>query len=172
MKAGCLILRGPRFALALWLSCVATCLPSRANASPAISGALDARGLLGLSGRYGGALSTDLWYGAGLFKVGGAFAVGALSKGDGLSSRVLTPFGLSLALTPATDQSGPTAVARGGLATGAKKGGFTVGPWASCALGYRFALGEGASVRLGVDTWLLFGDGSGLFIAPYFGLGF
>ena len=115
---------------------------------------------------------TDLWYDAGLLKLGGAFAVGAVSEGSDVSSRVLTPVGLSLALQPKRDHSGPTAVARGGIAAGAKKGGFALSPWASCALGYRFALGEGASVRLGIDTWVLFGDGKGLFVAPYVGLGF
>jgi hypothetical protein len=166
--------RGSRLALALCL--VAVCWLSMtappAYAVPPISGAADARMLFGLSNRYGGALSTDLWYGSGVVKAGGVFAVGALSEGGGNSSRVLTPVGLSLALQPPTDASGPTAVARGGVAAGAKKGGFSLGPWASCALGYRFALGEGASIRLGADMWMLFGDGSGLFLAPYVGLGF
>ena len=127
---------------------------------------------MGVQGRYGGALSADLWYGAGLLKIGGAFAAGAISKGSGFSSRVLTPVGLSLALAPLRESSGPTAVARGGIAAGVKQGGFTVGPWISCALGYRFTLGEAASLRLGLDVWSLLGSGRGLFLAPYFGLGF
>jgi len=171
--------RCSRLALALWL--VATCAASTAAAqgtSPApsgvsrsVRGAADGRVLLGLGGRYGGALSTDLWYGAGLLKIGGAFSAGAISKGSGFSSRVLTPVGLSLALLPSGEDSGPTAVGRGGIAPGARKGGFTVTSWLSCALGYRFALGEGASLRLGTDVWLLL-RGGGLFFAPYVGLGF
>jgi len=145
---------------------------SQAHAAPPIGGAVDGRVLIGVRSRYGGALTTDLWYGAGQLKIGGAFAVGALSQGSGYSSRVLTPVGLSLAFTPPRDVSGPTAIARGGIAVGAEKGGFAVGPWASCALGYGFALGEGASFRLGADVWALFGDGQGIFIAPYLGLGF
>ena len=144
----------------------------RAYAAPPTEGAVDGRMLFGVSGRYGGALSTDLWFNTGLLKLGGAFAVGAISEGAGYSSRVLTPVGLSLALQPSVDVSGPTAVLRGGIAAGAKKGGFSLGPWGSCALGYRFALGEGASVRVGADVWLLLGDGKGLFLAPYLGLGF
>lgn len=139
--------------------------------APTIRGAADGRVLLGIRGRYGGALSTDLWYGAGLLKIGGAFSAAAISKGSGFSSRILTPVGLSLALMPPGEGSGPTAVARAGVAAGAKKGGFTATSWLSCALGYRFALGEGASVRLGTDVWLLL-RGGGLFFAPYFGLGF
>jgi hypothetical protein len=39
-------------------------------------------------------------------------------------------------------------------------------------VGYRLDLGEGASVRLGVDLWGLFMHESGLFLGPYVGLGF
>ncbi len=172
--------RCSRLALALWL--VATCASSSAYAQTAapvaarplaatVRGAADGRVLFGIDGSYGGALSTDLWYDAGLVKIGGVFAVAAISKGSDVSSRVLTPFGLSLALLPPGEGSGPTAVGRAGVAAGAEKGGFTLDPWMSCALGYRFALGEGASIRLGTDAWLVL-RGGGLFIAPYFGLGF
>ena len=106
-------------------------------------------------------------------RVGGTFGVGALSQGDGASSRVFTPFGLSLGFMPRDDdKSGPTAILRGGGYAGAQKGGLVVGPFASCALGYRFGLGEGAHVRLGVDSWALFMHKGGLFLGPYFGLGF
>ncbi len=172
MKASGWISRGTQLALAILAACWLSVPSTVAYAAPPIVGAAEGRVLFSASSRYGGALSTDLWYDAGFLKLGGAFAVGAISEGAGKSSRVLTPVGLSLALLPAQDQSGPTALARGGVAAGAKKGGFTAGPWASCALGYRFALGEGASVRVGADMWILFGDGSGLFFAPYAGLGF
>ncbi len=145
--------------------------PVRA-APPVVQGAADARVLLGGSGRYGGAFSTDLWLSAGPLQLGGAVAVGAISRGAGSSSRVLTPVGLSVALQPVQDVSGPTMLARGGLVAGANQGGFTAGPWISGALGYRFALGEGASVRVGADAWALFGRDRALFLAPYVGLGF
>ena len=161
----------PGFFIALFFLCFG--LASSAQAAPHLHGAVDGRGLIGVSGRYGGSLGLDLWGGSGVVRVGGTFGVGALSAGDGASSRVFTPFGLSLGLMPRDDtRSGPTAILRGGGYAGAQKGGLVVGPLASCALGYRFALGEGAHVRLGVDAWALFMHHGGLFIGPDLGLGF
>lgn len=157
--------------LVVLAACALFAAPAAAAPS-VVGGAADGRLLLGLDGRYGGALSVDLWYAPGRFKVGGAFATAALSAGGGSSSRVLSPIGLSLAFEPARDESGLTLIGRGGVAPGARKGGFSVGSWASCALGYRFALGEGASVRVGAEAWGLWGPGSGVFFAPYLGLGF
>jgi hypothetical protein len=146
---------------------------SSAHAAPRLSGAVDGRMLIGVTGRYGGALGLDLWAGSSVVRVGGTFGVGALSKSDDASSRVFTPFGLSLGFMPRDDdRSGPSAVLRGGGYAGAQKGGLLLGPFASVALGYRFALGEGASVRVGVDAWTLFLNHGGLFLGPYFGLGF
>jgi hypothetical protein len=99
--------------------------------------------------------------------------VAALSGEGKASSRVLTPLGLSLSLAaPDELRSGPLAVLRAGFAPGAEKGGFVLAGWGSCALGYRIALGEGASVRLGVESWLLLGEDGGLFLGPFVGLGF
>ncbi len=143
-----------------------------ARADPSLRGALDGRGMFELSGRKGGLITTDLWWGNSLLSFGAVLGVGALSEGNGYSSGVLTPFGLSLMLQPLRDATGPTLVVRGGGYAGAQKSGLYVAPWASAALGYRFDLGEGASVRAGVDTWLLFGQAEGIFLGPYLGLGF
>jgi hypothetical protein len=134
---------------------------------------VDGRALIEPSGRYGGALDLDLWWGDGIFRAGLAAGVGALSAHAPASSRVFTPVGLSLTLVPrADDVSGPTAILRLGAAPGAQKGGFVLDGWASCALGYRAALGEGANVRFGLDAWLLLGPHGGLFLGPFLGLGF
>jgi hypothetical protein len=160
------------------LACIAllfACLgfASAARAEPALEGAVDGRLLVGVSSRYGGAISVDLWAGEGPFRLGGAFGVGALSANDDASSRVFTPIALSAGVMPRdSDRSGPSAVLRLGGYAGAEKDGLILGPYASCALGFRFALGEGASVRLGIDGWLLLMHEGGLFVGPYLGLGF
>lgn len=144
-------------------------------ASPAraeLSGAVDARPLLGITGRYGGAALVDLWGMRGRMRVGGALGLGALSAGDGASSRVLTPLALSLALAPAGEASGFVATLRLGGYAGAQKGGFTGGGYGSCALGYGFSLGEGASVRLAAEISGLLGARGGVFVGPALGLGF
>ena len=86
---------------------------------------------------------------------------------------MFTPVGLSLGLAP----EGPRRQrafghAPLGLCAWGQKGGFVVAGWAGCALGYRFALGEGASVRLGADAWFLIGKQGGVFFGPFLGLGF
>lgn len=137
-----------------------------------LSGAIDARFLAGISNRHGGLLGVELWAGTRTLRLGGTFGVGAISKRGKISSRVYTPVGLSLGLLPRADKSGPTAVLRLGAYAGAEKEGLMVGPFASCALGYRSALGEGASVRFGLDAWALFMNEGSLFLGPYLGLGF
>ncbi|MFT3928361.1 MAG: hypothetical protein QM778_37885 [Myxococcales bacterium] len=153
---------------------LAACLSSTsAQAQPLVHGAVDGRALIETSGRYGGAITADLWWGKALLKAGLAAGVGAVSNRRDASSRVFTPLGLSLSLAPkAPDTSGPLATLRLGFAPGAQKGGFVVAGWASCALGYRFSLGEGASLRLGADAWFLIGKQGGVFFGPFLGLGF
>ena len=154
-------------AVCLWLA------PAPGRANPEVHGAVDVRGLIEPAGRFGGAINADVWFGKSLLKAGLAGGVGAISNRSDASSRVFTPFGLSLGLAPrAQDASGPMATLRLGVAPGAQKGGFVVAGWASCALGYRFALGEGASVRLGADAWFLIGKQGGVLFGPFLGLGF
>ena len=143
-----------------------------AHAAPKLEGAVDGRLLLGVDGRYGGGLDADLWVRTGVLRVGGSFGVGALSKSDRATSRVFTPLALSLGLMPRDARSGPSAILRLGAYAGADKGGLMGGPYVAAALGYRVALGEGASVRLGVDAWALLLHDGGLFFGPYVGLGF
>jgi hypothetical protein len=162
-----------RLALRLLASVAfAVCVLGAASASASPGGALEAHGLFDPSVRFGGAITADVWYGRGRFKGGGVFGVGALSAGDGQSSRVLTPVGGVFAFVPEPEQSGLTLLARGGMLAGAKKGGFTLEPWLSGAVGYAFSLGEGASVRAGLEVWGMIGRDAGLLIAPTFGFGF
>lgn len=161
-----------RLAASSLLVVLALCVASLAHAEPRLSGAVDARGWIGFEQRHGASLGVDLWGLSGPLRVGGTFGVGALSQHGRVSSRVYTPAGLSLALVPPDDRSGLNLVVRGGVYAGAKKGGLIAGPFASGALGYRLALGEGASLRLGVDFWALFQHDTALLLGPYVGLGF
>jgi hypothetical protein len=166
--------RAGLLALAIWS------VSSIALAAPSLHGAVDGRMLFGVTNRYGGSLSLDLWGGSGLFRLGGMVGVGAVSKDEATTSRVFSPLGLSMALLPGSGSVGGSVIVRGGAYAGAQKSGLILGPFVSCALGLRFDLGEGASVRLGVDVWGLFknnGGGSdqhkrGLSLGPYVGLGF
>lgn len=137
-----------------------------------LSGAVDGRALIGIDGRYGGALSLDLWATRGMFRPGAAFAIGALSRHDSASSRVFTPLSLSLAFVPGGDASGLVAIVRVGGYAGAQKGGLIGGGFASGSLGYGLALGEGASLRLAAEAWGLIGQHGGIFFGPTLGLGF
>lgn len=149
------------------------CLALRpAAASAELSGAVDGRALIGLDARYGGALSIDLWATRGMFRPGAAFAIGALSRHESTSSRVLTPLALSLAFVPSGDASGFVAVVRAGGYAGAQKGGLIGGGFASGSLGFGLALGEGASLRLAAEAWGFIGQHGGIFFGPTLGLGF
>jgi hypothetical protein len=149
--------------LALWGA------PARAE----LSGAVDGRALLGLDGRYGGALMVDLWGLRGKWRPGGCFGLGALSKGDGsVSSRLMSPLALSLAFVPWPEGSSLFLVGRVGGYLGAEKGGFIGGVYAGGALGYGVALGEGATVRFAADAWGMMGERGGFFLGPSLGLGF
>lgn len=162
--------RSRRAELALGALALALLHVVPARAEP--SGGLDARPLFGVDGRYGGGVLVDLWADRGRFRVGGAAGMAALSAEGGASSRVLTPLALSLALIPRDEQSGFVGIARIGGYLGAEKGGFIGGGFGSCAVGYGFALGEGASIRVLADVWGLVGRHGSVFFGPALGLGF
>ncbi|HEX5661619.1 MAG TPA: hypothetical protein VFX59_30725 [Polyangiales bacterium] len=142
--------------------------PARAE----LSGAVDGRALIGLDGRAGGAVMLDVWALRGTWRPGGCFGMGGLSSHDSASSRLISPFGLSLAFVPWPAGSSLFVVARGGGYVGVEKGGFLAGGFAGGALGYALDLGEGSSVRFAVNTWVLIGARGGLFLGPSVGLGF
>ncbi len=166
---------GASWAFAVWLlsGLVSGVAPGAALAQPPVHGALDASALVSPEGRYGAALSLDLLWGRPLLRAGLTAGVGALSGADGQSSQVFTPLGFALTLARADDErSSPFATLRAGAAPGAEKGGLTVFGFGACAAGYRFALGEGASVRLGVHAQYLLSEHAGVSFGPLLGLGF
>lgn len=159
----------PELALLVVLLLAWLAAPARAE----LSGAVDARALIGIDGRYGGGVMVDLWGRRGIVRPGGSFGLGALSKGEGaVSSRMMTPLALSLAIVPWPEGSSLFLIGRVGGYLGAEKGGFIGGVFAGGSLGYGISLGEGATVRLGADAWGLIGEHGGLFLGPSLGLGF
>ncbi len=159
----------PELALLLVLLVAGLAAPARAE----LSGAVDARALIGIDGRYGAGLMVDLWGLRGIVRPGGSFGIGALSQGDGaVSSRMMTPLAFSLAIVPWPEGSSLYLIGRVGGYLGAEKGGFIGGAFAGGSLGYGISLGEGATVRLGADAWGLIGERGGLFLGPSLGLGF
>ncbi|MET0341602.1 MAG: hypothetical protein ABW252_11425 [Polyangiales bacterium] len=137
-----------------------------------VSGALDARALIGVDHRHGGAAMVDAWGGDGWFRYGGALGIGALSGHREKSSRVLAPMAISLAIVPPGERSGFSSVLRLGGYAGGEQGGFVGGGFVGCALGYAVGLGEGASVRVSADAWGLLGPRGGFFVGPALGFGF
>lgn len=114
----------------------------------------------------------ELWATRGRVRPGATFGLGALAKNDDASSRVLTPLAFSLAFMPRDERSSVFGIVRLGGYAGAEKGGFIAGGFGGATIGYRIALGEGASIMLGADGWGLIGEHGGVFLGPMVGLGF
>jgi hypothetical protein len=154
----------------LGLGLVAACVTAPARAE--LAGAVDVRPLIGVDSRYGAAALAELWARRKIVRPGVAFGLGALSKNDDASSRIVTPLAFSLAVMPSMERTGFVGVIRLGGYAGAEKGGFIGGGFVSGTLGCCIALGEGASLRLAVDVWGLIGKRGGVFLGPALGLGF
>jgi len=154
-------------------------VPARADE---LTGAVAGQMLIGFEQRYGALAVVDVWAPLGLFRIGGATGIGALSDNDEASSRVFTPVALSLALMPERTRSGPFGVVRAGGYGGAEKAGFIGGVVVTGTAGYGFALGEEATLRVALDFLALIGvkpgsdgrsdDHGGVFVGPSLGFGF
>ena len=108
--------------------------------------------------RRGGGLMLDVWEPFGLFQLGLAFGISAISSDNDDSSQILTPIGLSVGLGTRGQVIGFRLVARGGMWGGATKSGLEAGGWMSFGGTLDAALDETLSLGLGIEYWRLWGD--------------
>src|SRR5690349_19409378 len=119
--------RRPDVRLRVLILAAALAVPAAARAEDP-SGAATASALIA-GDDFGGAASIDLWMPAGVFRLGGAIGLAALSSDVDDRSRVFLPFGASLGVQLRSGAVGGRALVRGGGWAGATNQGLAVGGW-------------------------------------------
>jgi hypothetical protein len=150
-----------RAALALVL---ALSIPSLARAEDP-AGAVAASALIAGSD-YGAAATADLWIPTGVFRIGGALGLAAISSDDADRSRVFLPFGASLAVALRSGEIGGRFILRGGGWAGAINQGIAAGGWVSGAAYLDYWFSENVSIAIGLDVWGLLGHGDRVAFLP------
>jgi hypothetical protein len=153
---------------ALGLAIAAVLLPSVvARADDAHGGALTAHALIGNSKEpeLGGATLVDLWFVDGSLRVGAVAGLGFLG-GDADESRVLGPFGASVAVASRPAPVGFSLRLRAGGWAGAMDQGFAGGGWLAAGFHIEYALDPRVALTAGMDAWFLFGHGDATAFAP------
>jgi hypothetical protein len=162
-----------RLALApacLVAAALASAAPSRVAAQDPV-GAVQGHFLASTAPDVGGALSADLWFPIGIFRIGGFLGVGAVPSPNDVYNRIFMPVGASVALEIAGDVVGVSLRARGGMWGGATQAvKITAGGFVGGGAWLLFHLSEAVSVSVGMDVWGLFGDGETALFAPGVGL--
>lgn len=141
-----------------------------AHAQDPFAGRVGASVLVSTRGDVGGAVHSDLWFAADVFRVGGFLGAGVVPAEEDARNRVYMPVGASLALITEGGPLGIGATVRGGLwagATQAEK--LAIGGCIGGSLDFTISLGAGAALTLGLDVWGLFGSGASLLFAPAVG---
>jgi hypothetical protein len=144
-------------------------------AAPAVAdgeahGGIAAQALVDFDQRYGAALVADALWQLGPVRLGGSFAVGALSNSDQRDSNVLSAIGPAL-WWGAPGVGGPYGILRLGATLGAANGSFDPGVWGAPGLGYAFGLGGEAVLQLELQGWVIHDGELALAVAPGIGLG-
>ncbi len=116
---------------------------------------------------FGGALTADLWYANGVFRIGGFFGAGAVPSADDVHNRIFMPLAISAAIEVLGPSIGFSVRARGGMWGGATQAvKITAGGFIGGGASLLFALGNGVGLGVGLDVWGLFGDGETVLFAP------
>ena len=143
--------------------------PAQAEWEPvgAITGSLhiDVSGLEG-ERRYGGALMVDLWEPIGVFRLGLAAGVGALTNGEDADNRLVAPLGLSLGLQFGTGTVGLSLTGRAGVWGGANNQGLDGGGFLSGGASLDIRVGERIDLGLGVEIWGFFDGPTRMMVSP------
>ena len=134
-------------------------------------GTAQALALIDVEGRYGAGLLADALWLDGPVRVGASFATGALSNGGGDQSNVFGVLAPVLWLGQ-PEPAGVFGALRVGGFAGGEKGGFLGGFALGTSVGYRFGLGERASLLLAAELWLFQGRDTSLLVAPAIGVAF
>lgn len=161
--------RAPWLGLLALAACLAA--PASAQAQDAPAGAVTAHLLVSPRAELGGALTAELAYPLGIFRLGGFLGVGAMPSDDDVYNRVFLPAGASVGVDVLGDVVGFALRARGGLWAGATQDvKLTAGGFVGGGAYLLIALGAGANLSVGLDVWGLFGDGETAIFAPGVGL--
>lgn len=153
------------------LACIGSLAPTQARADDAVAGAVQGHFLASPAPDFGGAISADVWYPIGIFRIGGFLGVGAVPSPNDVYNRIFMPVGPSIALEIMGETVGLSLRARGGLWGGSTQAvKITAGGFVGGGAWLLFGLGEGVSLSVGMDVWGLFGDGETALFAPGVGL--
>lgn len=147
----------------LALMCALACgaLASTAEAQWDPSGTVSAQVLfeVGTSEtRRGGGLMVDVWEPFGVFQLGLAFGISAITSDNDDTSQILTPLGLSVGVGTRGTTVGFRLAMRGGMWGGATKSGLEAGGWLSAGGTIDVALDDTISLGVGVEYWRLWGN--------------
>lgn len=146
-----------------------------AAAAPARAAAQDAGGavtahLLFAGEDWGGGGIADIWMPVGPLWIGGALGAAAITSDADSRSRVLMPFGASVAWPIRSGSFGVELRARGGGWAGATHQGLAAGAWLALGLYFEYALGPDVALSAGLDAWMLAGHGDRFPVLPGIGI--
>ena len=127
-------------------------------------------GVLFQDGNPGPGLIVDLWEPVGLFNIGGALGVAAVTAAQEEETQAFMPAGVSVALRLPVGRGAIDLGARGGLWAGARKEGLRVGPWASGGLRLSFPVDDSVWISLSGELWFMGGESSSLLWMPQLGI--
>jgi hypothetical protein len=117
-------------------------------------------------GDAGGAAMLDVWFAAGVFRIGGCFGVGATPAERDARNRVMMPLGVSMALYFPGDAVFSLR-ARGGVWAGATQDvKLTVGGFVGGGAGLGFAISPSVTLSAVFEAWGVLGDGETWAIVP------
>lgn len=117
----------------------------------------------------GAGLVLDLGAAFGAVRVGGFTGVAAL-LGQESNTRVFLPLGPAIAVRLGAGAVNASLGLRAGIWGGATDAGLAAGGLFGAGARFGYRLGRGASVTVGVDGWLMVGQGARWVIAPGVGL--
>lgn len=142
-----------------------------AAAQEGVAGTVHGHFVGSIDGDLGGALTGEVDYALGVFRLGGYFGVVPVPSDEDVRNRVFMPLALSVGIDLLGDVVGFSARARGGLWGGAtQEVKLTAGGFIGGGAYMLFNLGGGVGVSVGLDVWGLLGDGETLLFAPGAGL--